>query len=232
MNRIRKVGNLYQVLITPYIKESPDSSLMIGNWTDDKLRNYNVLTFETLNEAQCEAFQHPDIDWHKIIINHEHIFYRLRNTIKAVLDESLFNVEFKSYLMSSDKLKNAMFDRVLNGGTRFNLRYNVSDIISFTITNPWSSVLSEVSLLLEKYKGHLYLDELRIREKKVVDGKIIILYGYTEYGTVYQIKLIPNLMDQWASWVNTYKPTTENAEKNYKQLLNTQNIIDNSTILR
>ena len=74
MNRIRKVDNMYQVLITPDIKISPDSALLIGNWSDESLRNFYVLQFESLNDAQAEAFKYPDIDWYKIVLNHKYIF--------------------------------------------------------------------------------------------------------------------------------------------------------------
>lgn len=233
MNRIRQSNGVYQVLITPSIKIAPDSALMVGNWDDENLRNYYVLEFQTLNDAQCEAFKHPDIDWHRLIINHEHIFYRLRSKIRSILDEFNFDVEFNSHLMSSETLKNAMFDRVLNGGERFNLRYNMTDIISFTITNPWSSILHKVAKSLELHRGHLYLDELRIRDKKIVDGKIICLYGITELGTIYEIKLLPTILQQWANWMNRYGfRQPEKGEQLYRQMLETQKRIDRTPAIR
>ena len=69
MNRIRKIDNNYQVLITPDIKLSPDSSLLIGNWEDESLRNYYILQFESLNDAQAEAYNYPDIDWYRISLS-------------------------------------------------------------------------------------------------------------------------------------------------------------------
>lgn len=200
MNRIRKVDNVYQVLITPNIKISPDSSLLIGNWEDESLRNYYVLQFESLNDAQCEAYKHPDIDWYRMVLNHEHIFKRLEYTIKAIINENDMSVDFRPVLLNPDALKNTMFDRVIKGGERFNLRYGMNDIINFTIINPWSNNLHNIAKMLENYRSHLYRDDLRIRHKKIVDGNIICLYGYTEFGTIYQIKLIPTLLQEWADW--------------------------------
>ena len=78
MNRIRKLDDKYQVLLTPTISMSPDSSLIIGNWEDESLRNYKVLQFETMNDAMAEAYKYPDIDWYKMVLNHKYIFQRLR----------------------------------------------------------------------------------------------------------------------------------------------------------
>lgn len=233
MNRIRKVDNVYQVLITPDIKVSPDMSLILGNWEDESLRDYHVLQFETLNDAQCEAFKYPDLDWYKIVLNHEQIFQRLKTTIKSVLDENKLNVEFRARLMDPETLKNIMFDRVLNAGERFNLRYGLNDIIQFTIINPWTNNLQNIAKTLENYRAWLNRDDLRLRQKKIVDGKIICLYGYTEYGTIYEIKLIPTLLQQWAEWFlkNGFR-NDKMATTLYNKIVNQQDMIDNGIILK
>lgn len=196
MNRIRKINRIYQVLITPDFQISPDSSLLIGNLEDESLRNFFVLQFDTLNDAQCEAFKYPDIDWYRIISNHQHIFNRLDSTIRNILDNGGINYEIKSTLISPENFKNIIFDRVLLGGNRSNLRFNSYEIINFTILNPWTNNLYNISNILENYRAHLYRDDLRIKFKKILDGKIICLFGYTEYGTTYEIKLIPTLIHQ------------------------------------
>lgn len=197
MNRIRKVGDIYEVLITPSIKVSPDSALMVGNWSDENLRNYSVLSFNTMNDAMSEAFKYPDIDWYKLVLDHEHIFYRLRNLILAILQDMIpEKISVRSNLMSAETLKETMFERVIVNGNRFNLRDNLSDLISFTIVSPFTEVCLKIATVLEKYRSHLFLDELRIRSKKIVDGKIIYLFGMTDIGTIYQIKIVPTLLDQ------------------------------------
>ena len=233
MNRIRKMGNTYQVLITPDIKMYPDSSLLIGDWTDEKLRNYRVLQFESLNDAQYEAYNYPDIDWYKLILNHQHIFVRLENTIREILNDNQFSVEFKPVLMDPETMKDTMFNRVVKSGERFNLRHNMNDIICFTIVNPWFSTLQNIATVLQTYQAHLHRDDLRLRHKKVIDGKIICLYGVTEFGTTYEIKLIPTLLQQWIDWYkkNGFR-NEEGANKYYNQIMSQQNKIDNGPVIR
>lgn len=227
MNRIRKIDDIYQVLITPNIRIAPDSPILVGNWSDESLRGYYVLNFSTLNDAQAEAFKYPDIDWHRLIVNHQYIYERLKCTLEKILGENQFIVEFHGHLMGSEEFKNKMFDRVMKGGERFNMRYGFSDLISFKITSTWSNVLHRVSLAIENFREHLYLDTLRIREKKIVDGKIICLYGLTEFGSVYEIKLVPSLLDNWGMWFEKvgYR-NPENANKLYKEYIEMQKKLD------
>src|SRR3989304_6180205 len=98
MNRIRKFDGVFQVLITPEIKIAPDSPIMVGNWEDENLRNYYVLSFESLNDAQAEAFKYPDIDWHRLVIYHQHIFQRLDGQIRGLISTMGSNVEIRSSL--------------------------------------------------------------------------------------------------------------------------------------
>ncbi len=234
MNRIRKVNSGFQVLITPDIPMSPDASLMVGNWTDEHLRNYYVLTFPTKNDAMAEAYKYPDLDWFKLVLNHEEIFKRLAHTIKKILDANSYNVDFKAQLMTPETMKNIMFDRVLQCGERFNLKSNFNDIICFTIVNPWAKVLQTISKKLETYMENDYLDVLRIKEKKVIDGKIILLYGYTEFGTIYEIKLVPTLMNQWGDWAKKAvckdSSSSSSSRNIYSNVLKTQAIVDNGTV--
>lgn len=230
MNRIRKVNNTFQVLITPDIKIAPDAPIMVGNWDDENLRNYSVIEYESLQDAQCEAFKYPDIDWYRFVTNHELIYRRLHSTIKQVIEKFNYVVELKPKLMTAFEFKNAMFDRVQNGGDRFNLRYNFTDIITFTIINPWSNVLHKVSKSLETAREHLYRDDLRIKEKKIIDGKIICLYGITEFGSIYEIKLVPTVLYQWSEWVRKNPQNINHAEAAYANLLKTQEVVDRGPV--
>jgi hypothetical protein len=218
MNRIRKINNnTYEVLITPSIKIAPDSSLMVGNWSDPNLRGYMVLRYPTMNDAMTEAFKHPDIDWYRFVVNHEPIFIRLRMLITGILNDMIPDkVQIRAQLMDPTTLKNTMMDRVILNGERFNLKEGLADLISFTIISPFTSTLHKISNVLERYRSHLYLDELRIRDKRVIDGKIIYLYAMTDIGTVYQIKLIPTLLDQVGPL-------------NYPKMISLQNNLDRST---
>ncbi len=233
MNRIRQYNGIFQVLITPTIQFSPDSSLMLGNWEDEDLRNFHIVDFPTLNEAQCEAFKYPDIDWHRIVLNHTHIYQRLRGLIDKIIADNEFNVEFIPTLMSPEKFKNSVFDRVMNGGERYNLRYGMTDIISFTIVNPWFSNLKALSNKIAFHREHYVRNDMRIKYQNVVDDKMIVLYGSTELGSIFEIRLIPTIIHQWVDWyAKTGFHNQEAADKVYVQLLKQQEALDNGPVLR
>nr|QBK88822.1 MAG: hypothetical protein LCMiAC01_05040 [Mimivirus LCMiAC01] len=131
--------------------------------------------------------------------------------------------------MGPIEFKNLMFDRVFYGGERFNLAENMSDIISFTIVSPWTANLRKLASRLEGYRAHIWKDDLRIihSRSKVVDNKTIFLYGMTELGTIYEIKLIPSLLYQWAQWYKKYgamKP--EYAKQMYSKYVKMQEQMD------
>lgn len=233
MNRIREYQGGYQVLITPDIKISPDSSILIGNWTDEKLRNYYVLQFSTFNDAMAEALNYPDIDWYRISLNHKYIYAQLEKILRKIINDNGFVVEFQPKLLDGGSLKNVMMDRVMKGGDRFNLRYGMNDIINFTIINPWTSNLSVIARAIENYRSDTYRDDLRIRFKKVIDGKIICLYGVTEFGTMYAIKLIPTLLNQGVAWYdkNGFRDE-QNFITQYNKLLKAQGELDRGIILQ
>jgi hypothetical protein len=109
----------------------------------------------------------------------------------------------------------------------------MNDLISFTITNPWSVNIHNVAKILENHREHLYRDDLRLRYKKIVDGKIICLYGYTEYGTIYEIRIVPTLLQQWADWYKISGYLNESAAMElYNKFMNQQETIDNGPIVR
>ena len=89
MNRIRKFGDTYQVLITPTQVSNAGFELLRGDlssFDDSFLRNYTVLTFNTLAEAQVEAFNYPDVDWDSIVLLHNNAFVDLGQLIQQDLD--------------------------------------------------------------------------------------------------------------------------------------------------
>jgi len=233
MNRIRKLHEVYQVLITPNIKISPDSSLMLGNWEDEELRNFFILEFQTLRDAQCEALKHPDIDWYRIVINHKHIYQRIKIALEQIIYENNFVVEYHPSLMDPEQFKNTMFDRVMQNGERFNLTYGMNDIMNFTIVNPWTNNLHKLAKNIESHREHLYRDDLRIRSKKIIDGTTVILYGVTELGSVYSIKLVSTLLYQWSEWYKSHgNSNNDYGIKLYSNFLKTQEILDKDIVLR
>ncbi len=48
MNRIRKINGIYQVLLTPNIRISPDSSLILGLFEDSSLRGFSIVDFDNM----------------------------------------------------------------------------------------------------------------------------------------------------------------------------------------
>lgn len=230
MNRIRKINDaLYQVLITPDIPISPDSALLIGNWTDTSLTGYCVETYHSLSDALSIAYNYPDIDWYKIVLNHQYIAQRLSEQIKKTLETHHINAIIEMKLMTPNEFKNTIFDRVLRNGERFNLRSNFSDLISFTITDMWTQNVIKMAQILENSREYLFRDDLRLRDRKIIDGKIIILYGVTEQGTTYMIRLLPTLLKQWVDWVNRTVCVNEPYAMNiYEKFLKQQQYLDHN----
>ncbi len=226
MNRIREYNFRYQVLITPTMPYHTSFELMIGNWTDEHLRNYYILEFDNLGDAQCEAFKHPDLDWEKLVLMHQHSFYDLKKLIKEILDSHNFIGEIQPRIFSPEELKQTMFDRVMYYGKRFTLKFKMNDIIAFHIVNPFSKNLSEISNYLENDS------RLRIIRKFVNNG-VIHLIGKTDVGTTYEIGLWPTMIAQWARWVEE-NPHISNENKKYTfmESVKKQDQIDNGFEIR
>lgn len=229
MNRIRKFGSTYQVLITPTQVANAGFELLRGDlssFDDSFLRNYTVLSFNTMAEAQVEAFNYPDIDWDSLVLLHNNAFVDLRELIQQDLDAVNINVVFEPKMMTSLELKDTVFNRVIRYGERYNLSYNMNDIISFNIVNMWTKNLDEIA-------AHLVNDfRLRIRKVKRVSG-IIILIGITEVSSAYEIRLLPTLFDQYVKWMKKNDITNTELKKSMlEKCLKQQLAIDNGTVVR
>ena len=207
MNRIREYNYRYQVLITPTMPFNSSFELMLGNWTDEHLRNYYILEFDNLGDAQCEAFTHPDLDWDKLVLLHQNAYYDIQKIIKEILKSYNFIGEIQPRILSPEELKQNMFDRVMYYGKRFTLKYKMNDIIAFHIINPFSKNLEKVSEYLENDS------RLKIIRKFVNNG-VIHLIGKTDVGTTYEIGLWPTMISQWARWAEE-NPQISNENKKY-----------------
>lgn len=191
MNRIREVNGKYQVLHTPNFGVAPTMEIIAGNWEDSHLRGFKIEEYPTLSDAQMAAFRMPDLDWYELVrMNVDH-FHQLHRIIKQDLQDHKFIVDIKPNLMDPATLKDTTFRRATKLGERFTLTYDMNDIISFCIVNPWSKNLNEIAKVLK------YDPRLRIRHIKSYD-KMIHLIGTTELGTMFEIKLWPTIMYQWA----------------------------------
>ena len=226
MNRIREYNYKYQVLITPTMPYNSSFELMLGNWSDAHLRNYYILEFDNLGDAQCEAFKHPDLDWDKLVLLHQHAFNDLTNTVKKILKTFNFIGEIQPRILSPEELKQIMFDRVMYYGKRFTLKYKMNDIIAFHIVNPFTKNLTKFSEYLE------HDARLKIIRKFVNNG-VIHLIGKTDVGTTYEIILWPTMIAQWARWAEE-NPKISNETKKYTFLesIKKQEQIDNGFEIR
>ena len=227
MNRIRKINNIYQVLSTPNLPMAPGMEIISGNWEDAHLKGFCVKDYDNLSDAQMDAFSQADIDWHKLVGMHIDFYHMITKKIKSILDAHRFIYEIDTRLMTPDDLKNITFDRVIKFGSRFTLTYDMNDIVNITIINPWTDNLKEMVSILKKSP------ELNIRNMEVFDGKITHIVGTTPLGTMYEIKLWPTVIHNWAKWqqVNCVK-NMEHMKKMYDESLKLQKDIDKGMRIR
>lgn len=225
MNRIRKVGNIYQVLLTPTYEYSPNFEIMLGNWMESNLRNFKVIEFNSLNDALGEAYKYPDIDWNKLVSIHYDAYEKIVPMITQIMHKQKRIVEIDAKLANPTEVKNLMFDRISRLGNRFTLIYNANDVISINIVNPWSQNLKDIATFLQK------IPELRIVRKYYSRG-IVHLIGETEMNTTYEIKLWPTLIYNWAKWVAFENISQASAKQILNQIIEKQNIIDDGIIIR
>ena len=228
MNRVRKIGDDFQVLMTPHQRFHSGIELMIGNWTDPHLSNYYVETYPTWEDAMQRAYDFPDINWDQLVLYHKDIFSKLFDIIRYEIDVNNFDMNIKPMLLNSYQAKNLMFDRVIDLGKRFRLVYHMNDLISFWISNTYTANLKELAEILSINQ------ELRIIYTSEENG-IIKLVGKTDLGTSYEINLAPTLIADWGRWAmkNIHLPEEFRLEK-LKKIKKHQDKLDKSlgTILR
>ena len=227
MNRIRQSGAYYQVLVTPYQKYNTGFEFLLGSWTDEALTGFEVRQYRTFAEAENIALDFPDINWVQLVEFHRDNYVKLRAEIKTIVDHSGLVVGFKPTLLSPMETKNKMFDRVAskqNG--QFRLVYQMNDIISFVITNPWSRNLVEMEQQV------LSNANLRIF-KRFEKNKIVHLVGRTDIGTTYEICLMPCIMENWIAWKEQNRDMPRNKMlAMLKQCIDAQTTLDHTQALR
>lgn len=226
-NRIRKYKDKYQVLITNPRSNMYDSTgEMIGNWTDDHLRNHKIEEYSNSEDAMICAYNFPDLNWESIVSYHKEIYKHLYTIIKSELEEHNFIVELEPKIMTAEELKNVMFDRIMQFGDRFTLSYNLNDVIGFHIVNPWGKNLREIFRVLKKNR------RLKIIRYEHEHG-VIRAIGETDIGSLYEINLWPTLVANWARWVNRHPELSKKAvDSALKDILRTQQQIEKSINIR
>lgn len=224
MNRIRRVDNGFQVLVTQRYISNPSFELMLGNWTDEKMRNYRVVQFSTLQDAMDLAFKLPPIDWNKLISLHEDAFRTIVSTLNSSLKNGGCIVEIDAHIMNPTELKEIMFERVSRDGKRFNLFYDANDIISVNIINPWTNNLIKIVNTLKN------IPDLRI--KKIIKTKTNIkLIGLTDVNTVYEIRLWTSIMAQHVKWIFENELKKQFYLNSFDGIIAKQKLIDDSDIV-
>ena len=235
MNRIRQVGKNFQILVTPHQKYDLGFEYLLGSWTDDSIIGFEVKEYKTYYDAEEEASEHPDINWDQLVDYHKDAYICLSDYIKKIVAKTKMSFEIKCQLMTPEQTKNTMFDRVLKGQqlmaeshdtAGFRTVYNMNDIISFRIINPWSKNLEDIAMIL------MQSDRLRIF-KRIDKNTIIQLIGRTDIGTSYEIILVPSILSNWMDWriLNPGLSITHH-QSTLKNCIKTQKIIDTTPILR
>jgi hypothetical protein len=226
MNRIRKHGDKYEVLVTPYHMYDSQMEIILGGWRDENLTGYSIKTFDTLQAAQEEAYNYPDIFWNKLISDHVEYYKILSKTLQNLLNDYLVIAELKCHLMTADELKYSMFNRIKRNDAAFRLYNNLNDIICFKIINPWTFNCIEIS------KKLIQVAELRIIKHFVVN-KALYLIGETPLGTTYQIIVMSTLINQFIEWKKLHPEASQNSLSNMlNQSIEMQNVIDKNIIVR
>lgn len=225
MNRVRKYNKVFQVLVSPHQKYNTGFEFLLGSWTDAGIMGFKVKEFTSLYDAECEAQEQPDINWEQLVDYHKDIFVDLRKKVYDLVKDSGMVVQIKNNLMTPDQAKNIMFERVLNNDNEFRTVYDMNDIISFTLINPWSANIHELERRFIRSNFNIF--------NSIKKNGIIMLVGRTDIGTTYEIILVPSVINNWLEW-KKLNPHLSNAQhlNELKNCIKIQNLIDENKPLR
>lgn len=192
MNRIRKYGNEYQVIITPHQKFDSGVEFLIGNWADNNFKNnYKIISFKTFSDAFNISKTMPDLNWDQIILWHKDIFADLFHTLKLILKtNNLYETTISPNLIHPMELKQIMFNRIILA-KRSSIPYHTNDIITFRISNDKIQDLNKLEYILENTQ------KLNIVHKINQRG-VIKFIGKTNIGTTYEIILMTTMIKNWS----------------------------------
>ena len=108
MDRIREINGKYQVLLNQNYRTNPAIELTLGSLlADEYLKDYQVLEFNTMQEAMDLAFSLPMVDFNKIHSDCIDCFKGLNNIIYSSLKGII--KEYHPYLLSPNEIKNSLF---------------------------------------------------------------------------------------------------------------------------
>jgi hypothetical protein len=217
-------------LLTPHQRYNVGFEFLLGSWTDTGLMGFEVKTVNTYHEAEVIATNYPELNWEQLVLYHKDFYTFIKKEINNVVKSSNIIVNIESNLMTPQQTKDILFDRVIKGQTNedniFRLVYDMNDIVSIVITNAWTDNLVELEKHLVKHS------RLNLFSKLQKNG-VTHLIGRTDIGTTYEIVLVPDLVNHWMKWKNNNKGLPNNRHISaLKNILNTQQIIDNGPRLR
>lgn len=222
MNRIRETAEGYEVLTTPHRKYDVGFEFMLGSWTDEGLSGFKVYTYDNYADAECEALRHPDINWEQLHAFHKDQYNMFRSIVSKIVEHSAITCSVIPTLMTPIQIKNIMMDRVLKADTTnsFRLAYDMNDIITFVVTNPWSFNLKKLHTIFYNET------RLNIFKSYEVNG-IIHLVGRTDIGSTYEIILCPSIMYNWMQWKSENRGCgTDKMMSSMKRAIKAQRAVD------
>ena len=228
MNRIRRCNNNFQVLCVPHQKFNVGFEFILGTWNTSSSENIFLKTFDNYSDAEFEAEKDPDINWTQLVDFHKDSFYDIKQKLSSALKHFEMTVNLKATLLSPEKLKNAIFERTSNKsfGKILGSICETNCVFFFRITNPWyENIVATAKYLIN-------IPELRIFQHKT-ENKIISLIGRTDIGTIYEILIMPDLLSHLMDWLLLHEiKDFSTIEKYIKKILQIQNNVDNSFVLK
>lgn len=196
MNRIRKINNHYEVLITPHDQTEAESEYLLSQWLSEDVDNYDIKTFNNYEDAYEESSKYPNINWAFFYLYYVDTFHFLKDNIFDVIRIfSIFNdstgrktlaekpVRLQYNLMSDKLIKENFFNRVYNKKRLFRPLYDFSDILSFKIICNNINILNEIKRIIPFNRIFKIIKIIPISNNNVK------LIGCTTIGTTYQIIL-------------------------------------------
>ena len=195
MNRIRKINNQYQVLITPHNSTEAESEYLLAQWSNEEVDDYNIKTFSTMEQAYNESCKYPNINWKFFYLYYIDMFHFLKaNIYEAIHTFSIHNdsvntailtshpIKMMYYLMSEEEIKNKFFDRVDIKKNLFRPVYDFSDILIFKIICKNKEQMELIKQIIPYNKVFKIIKVFTNQQKYILTGK-------TPIGTTYQIDI-------------------------------------------
>jgi hypothetical protein len=184
MNRLRKLNNKYEVLITPHLLYQTGLELMLGNWIDKNFDGFKVEKYNDINSATERLCNYPELNFDQLVLYHKEIYNKLYELLVFELENIDEKIVLEHVLKNSKTLRDIFFERVKILGNDFRLLHHMTDIISFNIYVEKEYL---VKILTENFIVNQALRIIYIKKNKFDDKKYVKFVGQTDIGTTYQI---------------------------------------------